>query len=240
MKQNARVRGFSLLEVMIVVSILAILLLIVYMSLHRTTDMYTANSNRAWVIHQARVALDELAEEVRQGNRLNLKPVVATSDGLESAPASVISFIKITNPDPVTKKVKFNQYYTSYFWQLSDNTPTVTDPGNAVVTAPAPVPPYNLPGSTWVDANNNTVKDEGRLVRTDPNPDGNGRYYPAKIVCNYLKKSPDGFQIRETYRMVNGVRQYQLRITLALQFTDERNKVQEETLETTVFLRNSQ
>jgi prepilin-type N-terminal cleavage/methylation domain-containing protein len=240
MMKKTRARGFSLLEVMIAIAILAGIMLMVYMSLHRTTDMYSANSRRAWVIHQAREALDTIAQEIRQCNRLNLKNVITTTEGVESAPAETVSFIKITDPDPTTKAVRYNQYYTSYFWQLSDDTLTTTDPGNAVVTAPATVPPYKLTGSTWVDANNNTLKDDGRLIRTDPNPDVNGRYYPARIICSYLKNTPDGFQVRQTFRSVNGVPQYQLRITLKLMFTDERNKVQEETVETIVFLRNSQ
>ena len=102
------------------------------------------------------------------------------------------------------------------------------------------MPPYILPNGVWIDGNQNKVKDEGRLVRTDPNANETGQYYPAKIMCTYLKNTPDGFQVRETYRMVNGVRQYQLRITLVLAFPDARNKMHEETVETIVFLRNSQ
>jgi hypothetical protein len=240
MKLKVRSRGFSVIVVLIASAILAALRARVYMSLHKTSDMYSANSKRAWIVHQARVALDELAEEVRQGNRLNLKPVVATLEGTESAPASQISFIKIRTPDPATNKVRYNQYYTTYFWQLSDDTSTTTDPGNLAVTAPNPVPPYTLSNGVWIDVNQNQIKDEGRLVRTDPNANEAGQYYPAKIMCTYLKNTPDGFQIRETFRTVNGVRQYQLRITLVLMFPDERNKMQEETVETIVFLRNSQ
>jgi prepilin-type N-terminal cleavage/methylation domain-containing protein len=241
MKQNARVRGFTMVEVMIAISILAILLFMVYMSLHRTSDMYAANSKRAWILHQGRVALDEIAEGVRQGNRLNLKGAIAPpTDGVEGGVSNTVSFVKITKPDAVTKKVAYNKYYTSYFWQLSDDTYTVADPGNPAVVAPAPIPPYKLPGATWVDANNNNIKDEGRLVRTDPNPDDSGVYSPAHIMCNYLKNDPFGFQVRQTYQTVNLVKQSQIRITLVLVFTDDHNKVQEETLETIVFLRNSQ
>ena len=60
------------------------------------------------------------------------------------------------------------------------------------------------------------------------------------ISHHYLKSSPNGFQVYETYRTVNGIKQYQLRIVMVLVFTDEKNRVLEETLETTVFLRNSQ
>jgi len=224
--------GFTLLEMMIAMGILAVVMLMVYMSLHRTSDLYTANSKHAWIIHQARTALDEIAEDIRQGNRLNISPVVATTEGVESGASNRISFRKIAAP--VAGAVTYNTYYTSYFWSLCDNTQTIADPANVGKG------PYTLPGATWVDANNNTQIDEGRLIRTDPNPNASGLVYGAKIMCNYLKNNPDGFQVRETYRLVGGIRQYQLRITLVLVFTDNRNKVIEQTLETTVFLRNSQ
>jgi prepilin-type N-terminal cleavage/methylation domain-containing protein len=249
MNQKTRVRGFSLIEIMIAVAILAGLMLMVYMSLFRTTDMYSANSKRAWILHQARSAIDEIAEELRQANRLNLKPTIVTSEGVEAVtPSTTISFIKITSPDPVTNKVRYNTYYTSYFAQRNDTGNITVDPGNAVLPAsPAPQLPWKLSAGGWVDANNNAKKvggvvtgmdDDYRLVRTDPNPDANGHYYPAKVMCNYVKK--DGFSIYQTWRTVSGRPQYQLRISLVLQFVDERNKQLEETVETTVFLRNSQ
>lgn len=240
MEQKTRVRGFSLLEVLIASVILVALLAMVYMSLHKTSDMYSVNSKRAWILHEARAALDEMAEEMRQGNRFSLVPVTATTEGVESAPGTQISFKKITSPDPTTKKTRYNTYYTSYFWQLSDDVYTVADPANTSVIAPAPTPPYKVTGGNWIDVNQNKIKDEGRLMRVDPNPNEAGQYYPAKILSHYLKNTPEGFQIREMYRTVNGVRQYQLRLTLVLMFPDEKNRMQEETVETIVFLRNSQ
>jgi len=249
MKQKTRARGFSLLEVMIAIAILAAVMLMVYMGLHRTTDMYSANSKRAWIVHQARSALDELVEELRQANRLNLKPTIVTAEGVEAVtPSTTISFIKIRTPDPVTMTVRYNNFYTSYWAERNDTGGQITaDPGNPTATLLPPVPalPWKMSAGGWVDANNNAKKvggvltgvdDDYRLVRTDPNPTEAGLYYPARVMCNYVKK--DGFNIYQTWRKVNGTPQYQLRISLQLQFTDERNKVVEETVETTVFLRN--
>jgi hypothetical protein len=180
-----------------------------------------------------------------------LKPTIVTAEGVEATtPSTTISFIKIRTPDPTTMAVRYNQYYTSYWAQRNDSGGTITvDPGNAShPTLPsAHQLPWKLSAGGWVDANNNAKKvgsvitgmdDDYRLVRTDPNPTESGQYYPAKVMCNYVKK--DGFSIRQTWRTVNGRPQYQLRLTLELQFTDERNKVVNETVETIVFLRNSQ
>src|SRR5436190_2410834 len=249
MKQKARVGGMTLVEIMIAIGILGILLLMVYMTLHRTTDLYSVTSRRSWIVHQGRVALDEIAEEVRQSNRLNLIPVQTTpGEGVESLTAATqISFIKITKPDAVTNKVKYNTYYTTYMWQASDATTDMADPVNAYLAScsayqsPSSPGKYIIPSATAVDADNNKNTTEGRLVRVDPNLGEDGlQHCPVKIMCSYLKNTPLGFQVRETYRTVNGVKQFQLRITMVLVFTDERNRVQEETLETTVFLRNSQ
>ena len=160
-----------------------------------------------------------------------------------------MSFFKITTPDPVTKKQRFNTYYTTYMWQASDDTYTMADPVNTAPVLPAGLgPPYKIPGSTWVDANGNRKKDDARLIRVDPNPDATGHYAPVKILSNYVKgtyvdstgATVTGFQVRETLRTVNGNKQIQCRLTLVLNYTDVKNRIVEQTLETNVFLRNSQ
>lgn len=254
MNLRRRPAGFSLLEVLIAIGILALVLGTVYMSLFRTAAQYEVNSKRSWIVDQARITLDEMAEDIRHGNQFSLIPTNTAAEGSESAPATSISFLKglapkwIETPPGSGVKVLTPQYTTNpitYRWELSD-------------------------GPTAIDANNNRVADEGRIVRIDEN----GK---RRVMCNYvnnifrspvLQTNPDGsktvvsaspelkpngsietdrrlwksgFGIEETYRMTtDGVRQVQLRLTLRLIFTDSLNKVLTQTLETKVFMRNSQ
>ena len=143
---------------------------------------------------------------------------------------------------------QYTTNYITYRLDASDNTTTVMDSVNGKG-------PFNLPGAVKVDGRNNGDKgpagtpDEGRIVRIDPNPDLQGKVYGARIMCNYVKMPdptklppiPAGFQVTQTQIAVpNSQPQTMVRITMTLVFTDARNKVLEETLETKIYLRNSQ
>lgn len=205
-----RRQGFSLLEVLVSIAILALVLSMVYMTLFRTTSEYEVNSRRSWIIDSARLALDEMTEDIRQGNVLSLTPIPATPPpGTESSPPSTqVSFFKVKAP--IAGVAQYTANPITYLWEASTAT-----------------------GGPRVDANNNGIVDEGRLVRVDEN----GK---RRIMCSYVKNAPDGLQLTQAFSVVDGVRKVQIRIRLNLLFTDSNNKVLEQALETKVFMRNSQ
>lgn len=213
MNLRRRPAGFSLLEVLIAIGILALVMGTVYMSLFRTSAQYEVNSTRAWIVDQARITLDEMAEDIRHGNQFSLSPNPGLGTaGVENPTAATsIAFLKAIAPT----SAGVPQYTTNvirYLWEPSS-------------------------GPTAIDANNNGVVDEGRIVRIDEN----GK---RRVMCNYVNNNSDplkpGLAIRETFRITSdGVRQVQLRITLNLILTDSTNKVLLQQLETKVFMRNS-
>lgn len=73
-----------------------------------------------------------------------------------------------------------------------------------------------------VDANNNSIQDEGRLVREDL---GSG---VKATICDYVKKG--GFVLSQTGQRVT--------ITLTLVVADEKNKEMSSTVSTSIVLRN--
>jgi len=238
MKKMRRNRGFTLLEVVIAMAILLIVLAMVYMSLFSSSAEYEANAKRAWILHTARLAMDEMAEEIRQSNRFSLTGVPPAAIGVESAPSSTMSFRKVMAPLP-NGTAQYTPFWITYRLDKSDDTPTVMDTVNSQG-------PFKLTGGVTVDADNKKATTEGRLIRIDPNGDLQGRHYYAKIMCNYMKydaldPTKTGFRVTQTQINVpNSQPQTMVKITMVLAFTDSRNKVLEETLETKVYLRNSQ
>src|SRR6185295_20426522 len=196
MKKMRRSRGFTLLEVVIAMAILTIVVAMVYMSLFSSSAEYEANSRRSWILHTARLAMDEMAEDLRQSNRFSLQGVTPKPPPLESAPSSTMSFQKVKAPLP-DGTAQYTLKYITYRLDPSDNTQTVTDiaaNGGGI---------YKLPGAVTIDADNNKNTTEGRLVRIDPNLDAQGRHYDARIMCNYLKYDPTdptktGFRVTQT------------------------------------------
>ena len=225
MTKTRRTAGFSLLEVAIAMAILGIVLAMIYMTLFSSSAEYEANAKRAWIIHQGRVALDEMVEDVRQSNRFSLTPL--------TPPATMISFKKVKKP-LADGTAQYTANWITYRTMKADKaTSNVTDPVTGIS--------HKVGGAVWVDANNNTVDtDDYRLVRIDPNLGDDGMTYTTRIMCNYLKPDPDGFKITQTSVSVDGSLQWQVKISLTLVFTDVKNRQLEQTLETTVFLRNSQ
>lgn len=121
-----------------------------------------------------------------------------------------------------------------------------------------------ISGSTWIDASGKNkpsdLHDNGMLVRIDPNKydpknpatPATIAKYPFKVVCNYLQGEPDtsatggqvwtptGFQVKQSVVKNGNESLLQIHLILALQFTDSKNKLQTETLESKVFVRNLQ
>src|SRR5262245_45679398 len=129
MKKTRRNRGYSLLEVVIASAILVLVMATVYMSLFRSTAEYETNSRRAWIMHQARVALDEMAEDLRQSNRLSLLPIPAppVPPATETAPVSTMSFKKALAP--VAGVATYTANNISYVWMKADGVQkNVTEP----------------------------------------------------------------------------------------------------------------
>jgi type II secretory pathway pseudopilin PulG len=232
MTSKRRAAGFSLLEVVIAGIILAGVMAAIYSSLYSGTQEYEVNSRRAWILHQARLAVDQLSEDLRQGTRLTMVPAVTVPNApAETAPTNNISFKMALAPDS-TGKPQVTAQYITYMWAPS-GAPSVTSP---VTGAASPVG-----GSTWIDANGNGVLDEGMLVKIDPNPaDANNHVFPPRILCNYLKNDPNGFKVSQSVVTVNNERMLQIHIVLTLVFTDSKNKVLEQTVESKTFVRNLQ
>jgi prepilin-type N-terminal cleavage/methylation domain-containing protein len=257
-----RDKGFSLLEVLITTAILGFVMAALYASLHSGSAEYETNNRRAWVVHQARMVLDQMSEELRQATRSFMIPAMppANAPG-ESAATDNISFYMALpqgSPIPAGRTEPETPYYITYMWMPS-GVPDTTQLGNAQykpgASLPVPLPGGSstaISGATFVNScgkTNPTGHDNGMLVRIDPNT---SLQNPCKVVCNYLQGEPDttakggltwtptGFQVRESVVQVNNENFLQIHIILALQFTDSTNRLQTETVETKVFVRNLQ
>jgi prepilin-type N-terminal cleavage/methylation domain-containing protein len=171
---------------------------------------------------------------------------------------------------PVGRSAPETPYYITYMWMPSGtqdatayNTLRLADGATGIpVTLPGGSKVVN--GSTWIDASGrnkpNDLHDNGMLVRIDPNhydlsnPSAPATIspFPFKVVCNYLQGEPDttttggqkwtptGFQVKQSVVKAGNESLLQIHLILALQFTDSRNKLQTETLESKVFVRNLQ
>lgn len=238
MSAKRRVRGFSLLEVLIASTILAFVMGAIYASLYSGTKEYEVNNKRAWAVQQARLALDEMSEDIRQSVRLTMTPTQTVPNApAESAATNNVYFFKaLPSSGGVAQKTSLR---IGYQWVQSGAT-SVTDVGNSSAVYSSTTTPPSFAHALWVDANNNGVKDEGMLVKTDPNTYTTAPTAKAKVMCQYLKNDPDGFKVQQSNVTVNGERMLQVHITLTLIFTDSVNKVLEQTLESKVFVRNLQ
>ena len=56
----------------------------------------------------------------------------------------------------------------------------------------------------------------------------------------FLKNDPNGFKVTQSVVTVNGEKMLQIHVTLNLTFVDSLNKIQEQTVESKVFVRNLQ
>lgn len=63
-----RASGFSLIEVVIAVAILAVLFATLYSVLFATSTAYTNMSQRGWLEERTRIALDEMSKELRMAD----------------------------------------------------------------------------------------------------------------------------------------------------------------------------
>lgn len=232
MKTKRRAQGFSLLEVLISIGILGLVMATIYQSLYSGSKEYEVNSRRAWTLHQARLAVDELSEELRQATRLSVTPVQSVANApAETAAVNNVSFKKVLPSINGVKQETTN--YITYKWIASQES---VSSAPVTVTSPLTGSTYTLGGAVWIDANGNGVHDDGMLVRIDDN----GTRDHARIMCNYLKNDPNGFKITQSVVTVSGEKMLQIHITLTLNFVDSLNKTQEQTVESKVFVRNLQ
>ncbi len=236
MKIQRRDLGMSLLEIMIASAILVLVMFMIYTTLFTSTREYEVNSRRAYAVHQAQIALDEISEELRQATRVSLTPAVATPNApSESTAVNNVSFKKTLQAVGGVKQETAN--YMQYLWVKTGNG------GTNLVTPKSPLSgTYKVAGSSiGIDANGNGLKDEGMLVKIDPNPTTDHPNGTSRIMCTYLKPDPDGFKVTQSYvQDPNGTKMLQVHVTLTLQFTDSFNKIQEQTLESKLFVRNLQ
>lgn len=220
--QKNHARGFSMVELMIGIAVLAIVALAVFGLFHVGVNSFNRTARKDQLQMNARKTLDQIAEELR------------TAD---PTPANLIQTVTATtNPNTTGSTILT-------FKQAVDYTPPTVDPltGEPIVD---PVTNKAMTGVTTygdeisyfletsvVDANNNALQDEARLVRTHYEVVGGVKTQKKSIICDYVQRG--GFVITD-----NG--NDTLTITLRLRISDGKTKngTVDGTAVTTVLMRN--
>lgn len=181
-----RGRGVTLMELMIAMVILLAVSSSVYAILSSSTTSYTNQTRLALLQDNTRLALDQMANELRQADRSTL---AVTTVGSGSQATQVVTF----------------------------HAPTGFAAGKTTWSG---VMEYRF-GNSALDNMVDGVTGEGSLVRVE-----NG---VTRRLCDYVK--PGGFLVTRSGN--------NLKITLTLVINDERNRVLETVLDTSVTLRLS-
>jgi type II secretory pathway pseudopilin PulG len=206
-----RDRGWSLVEILIVAAILGFVMAAIFASLHSSTSEYEINNRRAWVLHQARLVVDQMAEELRQATRTSMIPVMAPANAPAETdpPADNISF-KMSMPaasnfPPGPGGQPESKFFITYMWMPSGLSDTSQLQPITGATLPQALPAgcsTSIAESTWIDSSGQNIypkgptdtanyqKDahvNGCLVRIDPNPDVYDPANPNKVRATPVK-----------------------------------------------------
>ena len=192
-----RRQGLSLLEVMVSLGALALITMAIYGLVAAGSTTYANTTRQNTLQENGRRVLDQMSAEFRLANPDTL--VVGTT-------YSSTSVTKNGSTSTTTVGVTTVSFQVSTGFEAG-----VTTWGSTIEYA------YE---ASDVDSNNNSIKDEGRLVRSQ---DGE-----TVRLCDYVKAG--GFTAVKTGST--------LALTLTLQVADEKNKVMEKVVGTTVVLRN--
>jgi prepilin-type N-terminal cleavage/methylation domain-containing protein len=221
--RKSRVRGLSLIEIMIGIAVLAIISVAVMGLFHVGIHSFNRTARKDQLQENARKTLDLIAGELR----------TADPTGITTTPVA-----STLNPNTYLSNVL-------RFKQALDYTPPTVD---GATGEPAIDPATNKPyvgvttygdeisyflETSMLDANNNNVQDEARLVRTAwyVDPADNIKKLVKSVVCDYVR--PGGFKIVD-----NG--NDSITITLQLRISDGKTKngTVDGTAATTVLMRN--
>ena len=220
---GARGRGFSMIEVMISVAILAIIALAIYALLEAGTNSYNTTTRKDTLQQNARTALEQIAAELRMANPTTIVTTPVASGNLNINGSNLLTFRQSVNYTPPTVDIVTGEPAID---------PATNLPYTGVTTYGDDIS-YFLETST-ADANNNGVQDEARLVRTAWYVIEGVKVQRKSTVCEYVRQG--GFVITD-----NG--NDTITITLRLRVVDGRElagsvKNLDVSAATTVLMRN--
>ena len=212
-------RGFTLVEVMLSMAMLAMIALAIYGLIDAGTNSYNTTKRRDQLQQNARTALEMLAEELRLSDPTGMTNTqVTATTPVALYKTNILVFQKAVSytPPPVDPNTG-EPVLDSTGTPLSGTTAY----GNSIR--------YFVEASP-VDSNNNGIQDEGRLIRAETQPDGTVR---RGTICDYVQ--PGGFVVVDNGDTIT--------LTLKLRISDGRlvsgkYKVLEATASTTVLHRN--
>lgn len=174
-----RTRGFTLIEVMISLAILAIIVLAIYALIETGSTSYNSTARKDTLERNARNALERLAEELRLADPGSVKVPLAASGDLAADGSTILTFRKAES-------------YTKA--DIDPNTGAILNGNNGQTNYGQDVS-YFVEAS-GADANNNgNSKDDARLVRSSFELQKDGSYkLVTSTICDYLQIStkPDG------------------------------------------------
>lgn len=211
--RRAKNQGVTLIEMAIYICVLATITLAIYALIHFGSKSYGTTTRKNTMQQSAMIVLERMAEELRNAHPDDgwLVGKDVDIDGTE------LPFVEFK---PVIWRTK----------EELDALYPASAPHAAGQIEVGKLVRYQFQKSS-ADANNNGVKDEGKITRTQEEEQKDGSYLSVTSdICHHVKLS--GFVLTE---LTGPLR---LQITLTMAVVDEQQKEVTSTVSTTVLLRN--
>jgi type IV pilus assembly protein PilW len=124
MKHWGNHKGFTLMEVLIALSVFVIVLFAVYVAYESSRTTFTRGQNKVEIQQTARVAMDMLTNEVRMAGYdpsdvMNPPPAPPTTSAIVAANANTLTFIADVDGDNVTDQVTYRLQGTQVIRDLA-------------------------------------------------------------------------------------------------------------------------